>query len=350
MSLTPDTWHNLRQLAGKLGEPGIGPGGATDEELQTLGVALETLLRTEDWKAVVRLRATFTDLFARDTAGGWPLLMRLDEEAILAARRIDDKAELAHLLGAKGHNLHRQGYHETAIAHFQESTEIFETLNEPFQALKNYYMTALCYRALGHIESAWEILQDVLHAVSQDNPWRGNPLQVAGWMTRDEGDLKRAEQFYRGAISLQSRTQDPDILVAGTLADLGEVLGMQGRYEEAEDCFEQSRFVLNRHEAQYERQEARTLWKYAEMLHLQGKGDKALQLLREADDKVRTHGHYYDMMWRIELSRARIYWQKKRFKEAFQKLRIAFSYRRKLHLSNWLLFKQMLGQRYGSVR
>lgn len=346
MSVPPEAWHNLQQLADKLARPGIGPGGVSDEELQILKAALEKLIRTQDREAIVRLRLMFGDMFARDTAGGWPLLMRLDEEAILAARRIDNKKELAHLLGAKAHNLHRQGYHEAAITHFQEAAKIYEMLNESFQALKNYYMTALCHRALGRLEEARKILQDVLQGVSQDNPWRGNPLQVFAWMARDEGELIQAEQYLREAISFQSQTRDPDILVAGTLADLGEVLGMQGRYVEAEDCFEQSMFILNQHEAQYERQEARTLWKYAEMLHLQKKGDKALQLLKEADDKVRTHGHYYDMMWRIELSRARIFWQKKQFKEAFQKFRMAFVYRRKLHLPNRLLFRHILYRRY----
>jgi tetratricopeptide (TPR) repeat protein len=88
--------------------------------------------------------------------GGSELLKELDQKAIEAARQLDDRAELAHLLGARGHNYHRQGYHRNAIEVFDESAKLYREIGEDFPALKNYYMTSLCYRALGDREPSEE--------------------------------------------------------------------------------------------------------------------------------------------------------------------------------------------------
>ncbi|MCI0397267.1 MAG: tetratricopeptide repeat protein [Chloroflexi bacterium] len=337
-------WTPLEALARRLAEPGVEPGSAPEEEWRPVAQALEAIVAAGEWPAVIRLRELFTPLLARDTVWGLELMQRLDKEAIAAARRMNDQGELAHLLGARGHNLHRQGYHREAIQLFEESAAIYQEMDASFPSLKSRYMTALCFRALGDRRRARQVLAEILSQVDPADPWRGNPLQVMAWLSRDDGQLTEAERLLEEALYLQEQTQNPDILVVGTLADLGEVLGLQGRIAEAREFFQQSLAILQIHGGQYDRQEARTRLKYAELLTRAGEYDQALRLLNEADDQVRAYGHYYDLMWRIELARAQIYFRQRQFIPMLRKLRAARRFRQELGLPTFLLVKPLLGR------
>lgn len=335
-------WDALQALADKAVRSGEGPGAILDTEWELLRHALDELKDAEDWAGIIRLRELFTGLLAADSAWGIPIIQALDEVSIEAARHLDDAAELGHLFGARGHNLHRQGFHERAIVSFEESAANYQKVGDSFGALKSIFMTSLCYRVLDNRPKAKSILTDVLQQVDPDDPWRGNPLQVMAWLTQDEGDLPGAEKLLREVLALHEQATNSDILIAGTLADLGEVIGLQGRFTEASEIFQRSLAILDQYRGQYDRQEARTKLKYAELLMRQKQFNKALLLLDEADDKISAYGHYHDLMWRIELTRALIFLRKGRIKEAILKGQMTLRYRRILGLSNWLLARQIV--------
>ncbi|MCA9951081.1 MAG: tetratricopeptide repeat protein, partial [Anaerolineales bacterium] len=303
--------------------------------------ALAILEEDKCWSGIVQLRELFAGLLARDSAWGIPVIQELDEASIEAARHLGDAAKLGHLLGARGHNLHRQGFHEQAIAAFEESAEYYQECGEDFGALKSVFMTSLCYRALDNRVKSKEILDTVLQQVGPDDPWRGNPLQVMAWLTQDAGDLLATEELLRQVLALHEQATDSDMLVAGTLADLGEVVGLQNRFAEASEIFQRSLAILEQYRGQYDRQEARTKLKYAELMMHQKQFDNALTLLNDSDDKASGYGHYYDLMWRIELARVMIFARKGRIREAILKGQMVLRYRRILGLSNWLLVKQL---------
>lgn len=334
-------WDALEKLAERASQSGESPGAVADTEWERLRQALAALQQAEDWSGILRLRKLFTGLLARDSAWGIAAVKNLDDAAIEAARRLDDAAELGHLLGARGHNLHRQGFHEESIAAFEESAVYYRQCGDAFGALKSIFMTSLCHRALNNREKARQILEDVLQQVGPDDPWRGNPLQVLAWLTQDAGDLPGTETLLREVLALHEQAEDADILIAGTLADLGEVVGLQGRMDEATEIFERSLAILQQYQGQYDRQEARSKLKFAELLMRQKRYDEALQLLDDSDDKASGYGHYYDLMWRIELARALIFLRKGRWREALLKGQMVLRYRRILGLSNWLLVKQL---------
>ena len=335
-------WDTLQALADRATQSGQQPGAIPDTEWEKISDALAQLEEVRDWSGVIRLHEIFTGLFARDSAWGIPVIQALDQAAIEAARRLNDMAELGHLLGARGHNLHRQGFHREAITAFEESATSYHKCGDSFGALKSTFMTSLCYRALNDRRRAYSIVTEVLEQVELDNPWRGNPLQVKAWLTQDEGDLSDTEALLREVLALHERAPNSDILIAGTLADLGEVVGLQGRISEATESFRRSLDILNQYSGQYDRQEARTRLKYAELLMRQGQCDMALRLLNVADDKASGYGHYYDLMWRIELTRALIFIRKGRFHDAILKGKMVARYRRILGLPNWLLVKQLV--------
>lgn len=320
-------WGELQQLAARLAEPGAGPAAVPAREWQPLEHAFDELCSRNDWEGLIRLRLLLVALYGRDSVTGLLLLQRIDDNAIEGAQRLARNDDLGHFWGARGHNLHRQGFHLQAIAAFEQSVRCYELAGEAWPALKSYYMLALCHRALGDRAGARRILDDVLAQVAVDDPWRGNPLQVRAWLQRDRGDLAGAEVSLQEALSLQEQTADPDILVAGTLADLGEVISLQGRSEEAAACFQCSLDVIARHSGQYNRQEARTLVRYAEHLLRQQEYAAAQQLLDRADDLIRAHGQYYDLMWRLELAKSRSNWQRGEWALAARKLRSALRYR-----------------------
>jgi len=341
--LNPVNWEELELLADKLAHPGEGPGGVLESEWQMIAQSLDTLVSLQDWKGIIRLRELFYFLVVGDTTGGLPVVQRLNAASIRAAEQLGEIALAARFLHDEGHNLHRQGYHSQAIEAFERSADLYRQAGEEFRALESFYMTALCHRALGNTETVRRVLSQVLEQVEENDPWRGNPLQVMAWLMQDKGDLREAENLLRQALSLYEQYQGPDsMLVVQTLADLGEVIGLQGRYHEALDLFNKSLDIASKFAGQFARQEARTSLKLAELLTRYGEYEHALRLLDQADNQVRRYGHYYDLMWRIELARAFIYWRQRRFEGAIRKLRRALWYRRHLGLSNAALAKQLV--------
>ncbi len=323
MNQSPEiNWEWLKNLAERLAQPGRGGGSARQEDLQAVDQALDTLIVQENYEGIVRLRLLFTAVVARDSISIHKSLQRLTDEAIFAAEKTGDIKEEAHLLGANGHNLHRQGLHQQSLDNFYRSYKLYEQAGEHFEAIKSYFMLALCQRALGNIDEARHILQIVTAQVDTDNPWFGNPLNVLGWIERDVGHLAEAEIIFRQALALHRQSSDPDTLVAGVLADLGEVVGLQGRNEEAVTCFEESLALIHKYEGQFDRQEARTETKFAELLIRQKKYSEALDLLDHADDLV-AYGTYKDQLWKIELLRAMIKLRQRNISGAIQRLRSA---------------------------
>lgn len=325
-------WITLEQLVEQLSTAGAGPASVSAAAWQPLEQALVHLRTTQDWEAVIRLRLLFVPLYSRDSVTGLALLQELDDQAIAAAQQLGRNSDLGHFWGARGHNLHRQGFHQAAGEAFQHSVRHYDLAGEAWPALKSYYMLALCRRAVGDRAGAMHILDDVLAQVDAADPWRGNPLQVLAWLQRDAGDLAAAENGLRTALALQQQTADPDILVAGALTDLGEVISFQHRSAEATDCFERGLAIIARHSGQYNRQEARTLLRYAEHLLRRRQPRQARSLLNRADDLIRSHGQYYDLMWRLELANSRADWQQGHWPAALRKLRSALRYRNLLHL------------------
>ena len=163
------------------------------------------------------------------------------------------------------------------------------------------------------------------------------------WLERDAGRLKEAERLLREILDIYEK--HPEVFSgrgAGTLADLGEILGLQGRIQEALEAFHQSLAIIDKSSGLVNRNEARTKLKMAELLARCGEYDSALRLLDEADNAIRGYGHYYDLMWRIELARAFVYWRQGYFEGVIRKLRRVLWYRRHLGLSNAALAKQLV--------
>ena len=335
-------WSDLARLAEVLSDPHAGPRHISDVEWRSIEQAIATLRQQQDWAGMIRLRVLLTDICTRDTFTGSALIRELEEEAIRAAEQLGDTNHLAIFWGDRGHNYHRQGFHRQALAAFTISSRYYEALGNESYVLRNHLMVALCHRALQHGERAHTIAVEILQKVPETEPWRGQPLQTLAWLYKDQGDWKKAEEFLREALKWQEQAENSEILVAGSLADLGELLSLQKRFAEAKHAFTRSLMILEKHQAQYYRQEARTKLKLAEMFLRQREYRLAMQSLKEADQLCCLYGHYYDQLWKIELVMARVLFRSGDYRSAVGKLASAFHIRRRLNLSTWLLVKQIL--------
>ena len=340
-AVTVIDWPQLEALAARLDLPGISPGSMAESEWHSIPTAIRVLREAEDWRGLLRLRRLFRPLMARDSAGAMPVFLELSEAAVEAAEQVGDLKELAGILGAYGHNLHRQGFHARAALAFERSDRLYRLVNEPFEALKNRHMTALCYRALGQRDRARQIIEAVLAETTSTDSWRSNPLQVLAWLEQDRGDLVSARALLAEAVALQRQNPDAEILLAGTLPDLGEVCGLLNAHTEAVVCFRESLAILAGHDRLYSRLEARTREKWAELAWRQGHLQEARSLLDEADDLIRAHGQYPDLMWRIEMVRGLVFLRQGALFNAWRKLRSTLAFRRSLGLSNLAFARQL---------
>lgn len=345
MTRTGLSWTELEELSTKLSRPGVGPGTAADAEWRAIEQSLEYLLNKADLAGVIRLREMFAFLVQGETTGGLSVVQHINQAAIQAATALGNQALAARYLRDSGENLHRRGYHRESIAALERAVSLYTEQGDRRKALETYYMTALPHRALGDSRRARAILDEVLQATPSNDPWRANPLQVVSWMLRDAGHFSDAEAVLREALRLYREHEgDTSVHAVQTLADLGEVIGLQHRAAEAIQMFDQSLQMMESYEGQYDRQEARTKLRYAELLIRLGEHDKALRLLNEADDKIRGYGHYYDLLGGIELARAFAFIGKGEMRSAYRKLKVLLRYRREIDLPYWN-FSQKLWKR-----
>lgn len=328
-------WDKLGAFADRLSHAGLGPGSVPEAEWTVIERSLYQLRSAQDWPGIIRLRELFGFLVKGETTGGMALIQLVNEAAIHAAEQVKDRKLLARYFHDSGENYHRQGYHYQSIEAFERAHTLYEEEGDKLRARESYYFSSLPYRAIGKTARAREILERVLREVPPDDPWRANPLQVMSWMARDAGQFCKAEKLLRDALALYERHEGPEsIHVVQTLADLGEITGLQKRLTDATVLFEESLAIVEKFGGQYDRQEARTKTKYAEMLNRQNEYDRALYLLNEADDKIRGYGHYYDLLWRIELARVFAFVGKRQWGNALLKMRAVLQYRRALGLPN----------------
>ncbi len=313
------------------------------------------ILREEQaWQDVLKLQEMFSSMMLTQklTLGHLRTLRdTLEENAIEAARALSLKDVEARYLHDRGQFLHQVGSHEKAIQAFNRSAQLYSELGQSFRALESYYMTALCYRALNQGAKAEEVLNRILSEV-KDNTWRAHPLEVLAWIQLDKGNLREVERLLRESLELHRASDVPnkDIMVAQVQADMGEALGLMRRYDEGMESFQESVELLARYPDQYDRLRARTTIKYAEMLSDMGRNDEALKMLRGVEKLISQYGAYPDLLWRIELDLARIYWRMRNAHTAALKLRVAFGIRRRLGLSNWQLIQQQCTRWFASRR
>ncbi len=344
MNSTEINWQYFEDLARRLNEPKVGPRGVEGEEIQKIGSVANELAARQDWETLLRFARLFFPVIEGESISIDEVLHGLVEKAITAAENLNDVNTLAYLWYAEGHNLHRQGSHEAALAAFVRSYQDFDRAGDSLSAKKSYYMTALCLRALSRVEEAKAVLNQVLSETAPDDPWRANPLSIQGWIARDENQLGEAEQLLREALTFAASHSEDEILTASIYADLAEVVGLQGRATEAHQLFQNSLRILEKYEGLYNRQVARVKVKEAELELREANFDQAVRLLNQADTLISSYGVFRDLLWKIEMLKAMIFVRQKNYGAAMRKMRAAKDLYQEMGLPLEEFYKQIINR------
>jgi len=340
------SWNDLEKLSKQdLRE-------APESDIQKTLETLRILQESRAWQDILKLQEMFSPMMLtqRLTMGHLRTLRdALEEPAIEASRALGLKIIEAQYLHDRGQFLHQVGIHEAAIQAFDRSARLYAELGESFRSMESYYMTALCYRALGQVKKAEQILHHVLQE-TDNNSWRAHPLEVLAWIELDKSNLPEVERLLRESLRLHRESVAPnrEIMISQVQADLGEALGLMHRYGEALESFRESMALLDHYPDQYDRLRARTTVKHAETLSDMGRNEQALEMLRDVEKIILQYGGYSDLMWKVEADLARVYWRAKDFYAAVLKLRVALGIRRRLGLSNYQLIAQQIKRRLAS--
>lgn len=313
-----------------------------EEAARRINQAMALLTMTHEHAGMVRLRHLFAFLGRGETLGLGELLAELNQRAIRAALTQEDHESAGQFLHEEGQALHRQGKHAEAIRAFEQSAQEYQQIGAGFRARESLHMTALCYRALGNRKLARAIAEQV-YVDSGDEPWRAHPLSVQAWLIQDEGDLSKAERLLRDAASITEQGYgSSDLFLGQTLADLAEVVGFLGRFDEASAIFQRARTIFDQYGEQ--RQTARGLLKQAEVQLRASRLQDARRLLHEAY-LVIAEAQYNDLVWRIYLAMAQVDLKARDIPSFIRHLRLALMHRRSIGLADWALVQQYLDRR-----
>lgn len=346
--MTAVPWQQLHHIVEKMSHSAYGPGILQIDDINALAQSLHILEDTHDTDGILRLRHMCTPILERDSAWGIHILRRIDDTAIHVARSTQSTDQLARFLMARGHNLHREGRHDEALAVYHEAIACFTQCQDKDNALRATFMSSLCVRALQRHNEVVRIVDTVLHHLSHTSPWYDEPVLMQGRLTQDVGDISGAYMLMQNALHYARHSPEPRaiIRVAGILADIGEIDMLRHNYPDAERAFHESMTIINQFPGQYNRILARTLIKFAELRTQQHRWTDACAFLDRADDLVSRYGAYYDLIWRIELLRCYAYFFQLRWGYALRKFRMVWYYQTILHHMHGAVIWQVIQRLY----
>ena len=201
-----------------------------------------------------------------------------------------------HWFHVEGFRQHRLGIHGLSIKLMGEAVECFSLAKNHERRRESLFFSALSFRALGQLDTAYTIVSDTLDLV-QDDPWRANPLEVLAWIERDRRNFVDAEDHLQEAIeNYKQLGVHYQAHVAQAYADLAEIRGLQG-YDDAFTYFAESLSILEGLPTPNYLLIVRSLIKKARYASVIGKSQDAHESIHEAI----TYARYLkncDLLWR----------------------------------------------------
>jgi two-component system response regulator AtoC len=160
----------------------------------------------------------------------------LDSARLARDRRIE-----ADSLNCLGLTLWHKGEFDQAIAHFSESTRVFEALGDEFKKSRGYGNLGLVYWEKGDLVQARDYQQRSLQVMDRLNNRFGVGLAYLnlGLIQVDLGDWEQAtECYYRALVEMEQRDDPTEVALCHS--NLGEIYLRRGRLERARELFEQA--------------------------------------------------------------------------------------------------------------
>jgi predicted ATPase len=173
------------------------------DALEAARRALTAYRAAGDRRGIVRALSQVAQQLQNNARTGDALLA--GEEAVEAARRLDDKAVLAHVLGRCGNALGSK-HIEDARLRYAEAARLFRELGREADRAQIVYWWADAECKAGDFPKAADLVEDALTAAKDDVKITASCLSATVYWAL--GDRGRAAPATRNALSLASRAGD----------------------------------------------------------------------------------------------------------------------------------------------
>jgi tetratricopeptide (TPR) repeat protein len=216
---------------------------ALEEDKDNLLGAAEAAFTFEDWDSVTRMAYAL----ARSVGGMlrvrgyWSEAVKLGEQALQAARSLQDEASVAGFSRNLATMYQNRGEHAEARRLYGESLEIEKRLgNQSGVALTSWGLGNISLDQ-GCLDDARELFQEALETFrgSGDQASTAGILHQLGWLAQSEGELEEARRLYNESLEIKKRLGNQDG-VANTLHQLGWLAQSEGELEEARRLYNES--------------------------------------------------------------------------------------------------------------
>jgi tetratricopeptide (TPR) repeat protein len=168
---------------------------------------------------------------------------------------------------------------DQARDHYRSAANAFAAGGQPLRLADARTGLARCQLAEGHLEGAFEPLQDAIRAFTDAGAIRSeaSALDNLGTLLLRAGKLRQAEATFRQALDL-ARTLGADTLPANTLVNFASTLNLLGRSDEAKPLAEEANRIA--HAQGDTGREVSSLYQLAEVETQNGHLDAAESLCR----------------------------------------------------------------------
>ncbi len=201
---------------------------------------LEIDLEREDTRNV---SSAYNDLASGYSAlGDYDRAVALYQQSVeILEENLDNKDDLATVLGNLGDTLGEKGDYDTAIEYHQKALNIHEGSNNQGEVGTCHNSIGLDLLAKGDFDGAVEHLDKSLEIAKDFKDWVSVSVCYSnlGGIWQRKGYYDKAIEYYRKSLEIHERLDDP-VEMAAALNNLGGALQRKGEYDGAMDCFQKA--------------------------------------------------------------------------------------------------------------
>jgi tetratricopeptide (TPR) repeat protein len=216
---------------------------ALEEDKDNLLGAAETAFSSEDWDSVTLMANALANPVEGmlSVRGYWGEAVKLGEQALQAARSLQDKASVAGL----SHNLavmyHNRGEITEARLLYDESLKITKALGNERGVASTLHNLATLAQEQGELVEAARLYDESLEIEKRLGNQGGVAVTLHNLATlaQDQNNLEEARRLFGKSLEINKRLSDHSS-VAGTLHQLAMLAQAQGELEEAARLFGES--------------------------------------------------------------------------------------------------------------
>lgn len=264
---------------------------ALEAEKDNLLGAAEVAFASEAWESVTRMAFALAGVYTGmlGVRGYWGEAVKLGEQALQAARSLQDEVQVAGLL----HNLATvyQNRGELAEAHrlYDESLGIKKRLGNQRGLSVTLHQLAMLAHETGKIEEARRLYDESLEIKKQLGDQRGVSITLhqLGRLAQDAGEMEEARRLYGESLEIKKQL-GAQSGVAITTSQLGIIHYLLGEFEESKVKHEESLAI--RRKLGEQQGIAIDLHQLGRLAEYAGDKEQAARLFRESLDILERLG------------------------------------------------------------